>query len=125
MNPHAMNAGMFGIIIPDKNVPNFCTATRAPPDLLVLLAPTSALAAMNTSVPSGLHAPRRASHRAPSRQVACRASRRVACASGSAPGPIAYAAADIAIARPFSHLWSGSHRTTNNDIAQVRPSADC
>ena len=25
--------------------------------------------------------------------------------------------------RPFSHPWSGSHRSTNNDIAQVRPSA--
>jgi hypothetical protein len=30
MNPQAMNAAMFGMIIPDKNVPNFCTATRAP-----------------------------------------------------------------------------------------------
>jgi hypothetical protein len=48
----------------------------------------------------------------------------VACASGSAPGPIAYAAADIAIA-PFLASWSGSHHSTSNDIAQVRPSADC
>jgi hypothetical protein len=47
----------------------------------------------------------------------------VACASRSAPGRIAYAAADITIARPFSHPWSGSHRSTNNDIAQVRLSA--
>ena len=42
---------------------------------------------------------------------------------GPRQAPIAYAAADIAIARPFSHPWSGSHRSTNNDIAQVRPSA--
>jgi hypothetical protein len=35
MKPHAMNAAMFGMIIPDRNVPNFCTATRL---LLVLLA---------------------------------------------------------------------------------------
>jgi hypothetical protein len=34
MKPHAMNAAMFGMIIPDRNVPNFCTATRL---LLVLL----------------------------------------------------------------------------------------
>ena len=43
INPHAINAAMFGIIIPDKNVPNFCTATRAPPDLLT---PASAFTAM-------------------------------------------------------------------------------
>jgi hypothetical protein len=30
MKPQAMNAAMFGMIIPDRNVPNFCTATRAP-----------------------------------------------------------------------------------------------
>src|SRR3954453_17020693 len=30
INPHAMNAAMFGMIIPDRNVPNFCTATRVP-----------------------------------------------------------------------------------------------
>ena len=35
MKPQAMNAAMFGMIIPDRNVPNFCTATRL---LLVLLA---------------------------------------------------------------------------------------
>ena len=35
MKPHAMNAAIFGMIIPDRNVPNFCTATRL---LLVLLA---------------------------------------------------------------------------------------
>jgi hypothetical protein len=29
--PHAISAGMFGMIIPDKKVPNFCTATRAEP----------------------------------------------------------------------------------------------
>ena len=28
INPQAMNAAMFGMIIPDRNVPNFCTATR-------------------------------------------------------------------------------------------------
>src|SRR5215203_4604093 len=100
MKPQAMKAAMFGMIMPDRKVPNFCTATRAPPVLLVLLAPTSALAAMYAlRGPSGEHDCRRA-HRAPSRQVACRAYRRVACTSGSASGPIAYAAADIAIA-PF------------------------
>ena len=39
-----------------------------------------------------------------------------------APGPIAYAAADVAIA-PFLASLEGSHRSTNNDIAQVWPSA--
>ncbi len=29
--PHAIRAGMFGMIMPDRKVPNFCTATRAPP----------------------------------------------------------------------------------------------
>jgi hypothetical protein len=28
--PHAMNAAMFGMIIPDRKVPNFCTAILAP-----------------------------------------------------------------------------------------------
>jgi hypothetical protein len=46
MKPQAMNAAMFGMTMPDKNVPNFCTATRAPPILLVLVVPTSAFAAM-------------------------------------------------------------------------------
>jgi hypothetical protein len=27
IRPHAMNAAMFGMIIPDRNVPNFCTCT--------------------------------------------------------------------------------------------------
>jgi hypothetical protein len=51
INPQAMNAAMFGIIIPDKNVPNFCTATRALPALPVLgvSAPTPAFAAMYAS----------------------------------------------------------------------------
>ena len=29
-----MKAAMFGMIMPERKVPNFCTATRAPPDLL-------------------------------------------------------------------------------------------
>ena len=33
MNPQAMNAAMFGMIIPDRNVPNFWTAIRVPPVL--------------------------------------------------------------------------------------------
>src|SRR5512132_3456436 len=98
INPQALNAAMFGMIMPDKNVPNFCTATRT---LFALLTGTSAFTAIlvppcraaNTPPPT-------CPHRAPSRQVPCRAYRTVAQASGSAPGPIAYAAADIAIA-PF------------------------
>src|SRR5215218_350680 len=43
MKPQAMNAAMFGMIMPDRKVPNFCTATRAPP---VLLIPASAFTAM-------------------------------------------------------------------------------
>src|SRR5690242_8411679 len=35
IKPHAMNAAIFGMIIPDRNVPNFWTATRV---LDVLLA---------------------------------------------------------------------------------------
>jgi len=75
-----------------------------------------------------LHAERRArpptcSHRAPSRQVDCRAYRTVGLRFRVRASPIAYAAVDIAIARPFWHPWSGSHHGTNNDIAQVRPSA--
>ena len=34
MKPQAMKAAMFGMIMPDRKVPNFCTATRAPPVLL-------------------------------------------------------------------------------------------
>ena len=34
IKPHAMNAAMFGMIIPDRNVPNFCTAIRVPLDFL-------------------------------------------------------------------------------------------
>jgi hypothetical protein len=30
INPHAMNAAMFGMIIPDRNVPNFWTAILVP-----------------------------------------------------------------------------------------------
>ena len=30
IRPHAMNAPMFGMTMLDKNVPNFCTWTRAP-----------------------------------------------------------------------------------------------
>src|SRR3954452_8386573 len=30
MKPQAMNAAMFGMIIPDRKVPNFWTATLAP-----------------------------------------------------------------------------------------------
>jgi len=33
MKPQAMNAAMFGMIIPDRNVPNFWTAILAPEDL--------------------------------------------------------------------------------------------
>ena len=33
MKPQAMKAAMFGMIMPDRKVPNFCTATRAPPVL--------------------------------------------------------------------------------------------
>src|SRR3712207_6718902 len=31
IRPQAMNAAMLGMIMPDRKVPNFCTATRAPP----------------------------------------------------------------------------------------------
>ena len=31
MRPQAMKAAMFGMIMPDRNVPNFWTATRVPP----------------------------------------------------------------------------------------------
>jgi hypothetical protein len=47
---------MFGMIMPDKKVPNFCTAIRAPP---VLLGAASALAVMLCLPgrwPSGAHA---------------------------------------------------------------------
>jgi hypothetical protein len=40
MKPQAMNAAMFGMIIPDRNVPNFCTAILVPE----LLAGVSAAA---------------------------------------------------------------------------------
>src|SRR4029453_12707598 len=79
MNPQAMNAAMFGMIMPERKVPNFCTATRA---LFARLAGASAFTAMLC-----LHSERRArpstcSHRAPSRQVDCRAYRTVCSASG-------------------------------------------
>ena len=44
MKPQAMNAAMFGMIMPERKVPNFCTATRAPPVLPAV--PTSAFAAI-------------------------------------------------------------------------------
>ena len=34
IKPQAMNAAMFGMIIPDRNVPNFWTAIRVPLGLL-------------------------------------------------------------------------------------------
>jgi hypothetical protein len=122
MNPQAMNAAMFGMIIPDKNVPNFCTATRAPDVLLVLLAPTSALAAMYTSVPSGLHA--HDVHRTALRRDKSPAAPLVGLPA--LPGPRQAQSPrppPTSPSRPFSFPWSGSHRSTNNDIAQVRPSA--
>ena len=45
MRPQAMNAAMLGMIIPDRNVPNFCTPTRVrdvPPDAVVAGAVTAA-----------------------------------------------------------------------------------
>ena len=42
-----MNAAMFGMIMPDRNVPNLWTATRAPPgrfvsgDVVVIVVPLS------------------------------------------------------------------------------------
>src|SRR3954449_6066773 len=33
MRPQAMNAPRLGMIMPLRNVPNFCTPTRAPPDV--------------------------------------------------------------------------------------------
>jgi hypothetical protein len=45
--PQAMKAAMFGRIMLDRNVPNFWTATRAPPgrfvagDVVVILVPLS------------------------------------------------------------------------------------
>ena len=36
MNPQAMNAAMFGMIMPLRNVPNLWTATRAPPGRFVV-----------------------------------------------------------------------------------------
>src|SRR6218665_1120696 len=33
MMPHAISAGMFGMIMPERNVPKRCTPTRRPPGL--------------------------------------------------------------------------------------------
>src|SRR5215217_7899193 len=47
MKPQAMKAAMFGMIIPERNVPNFWIATRAPPgrlvcgDVVVIMLPLS------------------------------------------------------------------------------------
>ena len=49
INPHAMNAAMFGMIIPDRNVPNFCTATR----LLDVLPAGAAWVLTTDPLPSG------------------------------------------------------------------------
>jgi hypothetical protein len=84
MNPQAMNAAMFGLIMPDRKVPNFCTATRALFALLVLGAPTSAFAAiLCLREPGGEHTDD-VLHRAPSRQVACFAHGRFPYTSGPA-----------------------------------------
>src|SRR5918999_1216823 len=45
MKPQAIKAAMFGMIMPDRKVPNFWTATRVLPVLLVL-APASAFTAI-------------------------------------------------------------------------------
>jgi hypothetical protein len=44
IKPQAMNAAIFGMIMPDRKVPNFWTATRV---LRFLLAATSACAVMS------------------------------------------------------------------------------
>src|SRR5689334_7810768 len=36
MNPHAMNAGMFGMTMFERKVPKRCTWTRAPPGFFVV-----------------------------------------------------------------------------------------
>src|SRR4030095_4660363 len=59
-NPQAMNAAMFGMIMPDKNVPNFCTATRT---LFALLTGTSAFTAISPSGPRGRPPPPPSPHR--------------------------------------------------------------
>src|SRR5690606_34976286 len=46
MMPQAMKAAMFGMIMPDRNVPNLCTRTRAPPcvvagDVVVMMSSLS------------------------------------------------------------------------------------
>src|SRR4029450_4496920 len=63
MNPQAMNAAMLGMIMPDRKVPNFCTATRA---LFALLGCSSAFTAMLCLRTERWHARRRA----PPRSVA-------------------------------------------------------
>jgi hypothetical protein len=45
---------MLGMIMPDRKVPNFCTATRT---LFARLTGASAFTAICASVPSGAHAP--------------------------------------------------------------------
>src|SRR5215217_6328116 len=87
MKPQAMKAAMFGMIMPDRKVPNFCTATRALPVLLVL-APASAFTAiccLRVERPSGAYFERRA----PSRQSHAAVIVRFAFAPGPAEALIA------------------------------------
>src|SRR5918992_1914626 len=75
MKPQAMKAAMFGMIMPDRKVPNFWTATRTLPVLLVL-APASAFTAICAS---GVDGPERGVLRATRSvaAVACRSYRTV------------------------------------------------
>ena len=118
INPQAINAAMFGIIMPDKNVQTAAPQPAHYPSCCLVPRRSRPSCA---SVPSGEQDSRRA-HRVVATGRLPRPIVRFACASGSAPGPIAYAAADIAIA-PFLVSLEWKPRSTNNDIAQVRPSA--
>src|SRR5919107_79322 len=97
MKPQAMKAAMFGMIMPDRKVPNFWTATRVVPVLLVL-APASAFTAICCLRVEG---PRRAyfERRAPSRQSHAAVIVRFAFA----PGPAEASSLNQPIAKELKH----------------------
>ena len=58
MMPQAMKAPMFGMIMEERKVPNFCTRTRAPPFFFSVCAGADAVAVVDKGLPWCFKSPR-------------------------------------------------------------------
>src|SRR4051812_38512471 len=86
MSPQAMNAAMLGMIMPDRNVPNLWTATRAPPPRGVVVSDVVVIVCLLAGMPDYrpavmVSAADRAASRAEAASSAARAARAIAAAS--------------------------------------------